>query len=54
VKYRWVSENLNVIFLVFYIPEAGEKYADEERRKIKLIIEKYGGQLSEFHECFTF
>ena len=31
-----------------------EKYADEERRKIKLLIEKYGGQLSEFHECFTF
>jgi len=39
---------------VFYIPDSNKGAEDEEKRKLRIIIEKYGGILSEFHECFTY
>ena len=41
--------------LVFFIPDADRNgYESEEKQKMKRIIEKYGGILSEIHECFTY
>ena len=34
--------------MVFYLPPSNEK------NDMKLMIEKYGGIVSDFHECFTF
>ena len=34
--------------LVFYVPKCTE-YSD-----LRLMIERYGGVTTEFHECFTF
>ena len=34
--------------MVFYIPQC------KERNDIKLLIERHGGLVSDFHECFTF
>ena len=46
---------LNVVFfIVFYIPDSSAKNEHDEKRKLKTLIEKYGGMLSEFHECFTY
>jgi len=53
VKYLWVSLNVSNS-LVFYIPDPSERGDDDEKRKLRTIIEKYGGMLSEFHECFTY
>jgi hypothetical protein len=41
-------------FLVFYIPEGNSKTSDREKKSLSILIEKYGGILSEFHECFTY
>jgi len=42
-------------FLVFFIPEASNRdHENSERHKLKSLIEKYGGMLSEYHECFTY
>ena len=40
--------------MVFFIPETGESAEFDERRKLRNLIEKNGGLLSEFHECFTY
>lgn len=40
--------------LVFYIPDPSHKCENDEKKKLKALIEKYGGILSEFHECFTY
>lgn len=42
--------------MVFYLPEANQTrhLPDCETQKISALIHKYGGQLSEFHECFTY
>lgn len=44
-------ENLPVIGqvpLVFYLPQSPEK------SDLKAVIEKYGGQVQDIHECFTY
>lgn len=40
--------------MVFYIPDTAECGELDEKRKLKILIEKNGGLLSEFHECFTY
>lgn len=40
--------------MVFFIPDADRRGDEDEKRKLRTIIEKYGGILSEFHECFTY
>ncbi len=40
--------------MVFFIPETGDGGDFDERRKLTILIEKNGGLLSEFHECFTY
>lgn len=40
--------------MVFFIPETGDTGEHDEKRKLKTLIEKNGGLLSEFHECFTY
>ena len=43
--------------MVFYIPEttdSGDSATFDEKRKLAILIEKNGGLLSEFHECFTY
>ena len=60
--FRWVSiivfpTSFNCFIIVFYIPDPSAKSTGEdknEKRKLKTLIEKYGGMLSEFHECFTY
>lgn len=43
------------IFIVFFIPDTDLKNSNfDEKRKLQKVIEKYGGILSEFHECFTY
>ena len=39
--------------MVFFIPE-NIVGGDDEKHKLRAVIEKYGGILSEFHECFTY
>ncbi len=39
---------------MFYIPDTSDKKEFDEKSKLRALIEKYGGMLSEFHECFTF
>ena len=39
--------------MVFFIPE-NIIGGDDEKHKLRSVIEKYGGVLSEFHECFTY
>ena len=34
--------------MVFYLPPSAD------RTDLRLLIEKHGGVISEFHECFTF
>jgi hypothetical protein len=41
-------------FLAFYIPDKNKGGEDEDKRALRRLIEKYGGILSEFHECFTY
>jgi hypothetical protein len=36
------------ICIVFYVPKCNE------REKLKAYIEKYGGIVSDLHECFTY
>ena len=39
---------------MFYIPDSHDRSdVEEEKRRLKAVIEKYGGMLSDFHECFT-
>lgn len=40
--------------MVFYIPESSRKTLDSETNLLKILIEKYGGATSEYHECFTY
>ena len=40
--------------MVFFIPENHDRSNKDEKRKIQTLIEKYGGMISEFHECFTY
>jgi len=40
--------------MVFYIPDTGENVEVDEKRKLSILIEKNGGLLSGFHECFTY
>jgi hypothetical protein len=42
------------LFIAFYIPDKSKGGEDEDKRRLRTIIEKYGGALSEFHECFTY
>ena len=39
--------------MVFYIPDPLNPSKNDERNKLRTLIEKNGGILSEFHECFT-
>jgi hypothetical protein len=39
---------LGVVPMVFYLPPS------VERADTKAIIEKYGGQVQDIHECFTY
>lgn len=40
--------------MVFYIPDTADAEGFDEKRKLTILIEKNGGLLSEFHECFTY
>lgn len=40
--------------MVFFIPETGEAGDTDEKSRLRALIEKNGGLLSEFHECFTY
>ena len=40
--------------MVFYIPDTTDGGDFDEKRKLRILIEKNGGLLSEFHECFTY
>jgi hypothetical protein len=42
------------LFIVFFIPDNHDRGSEDEKRKIRTLIEKYGGMVSEFHECFTY
>jgi hypothetical protein len=36
--------------MVFYLPDA----KTDEGNRLKILIEKYGGITTDFHECFTY
>ena len=50
-------ENIPIIGdvpMMFFIPDTGDRSNPSERNRLKMLIEKYGGQVTQFHECFTF
>jgi hypothetical protein len=40
--------------MFFYIPDSGDQNIFSEKNKLRMLIEKNGGRISEFHECFTY
>lgn len=46
--------NCTNLFVAFYIPDKNKGGEDEDKRALRIIIEKYGGIVSEFHECYTY
>ena len=41
--------------MMFYIPDCGDEGSiDSQKFKLRMLIEKYGGMVTEFHECFTY
>jgi hypothetical protein len=40
--------------MMFFIPDLGDRSIMSERNRLRMLIEKNGGLVTEYHECFTY
>ncbi len=40
--------------MTFFLPDTSDRSQGSERNRLIMLIEKYGGLTTNFHECFTY